>query len=205
MAKDPAFLFYSQDWIVGCQTLTMHERGQYITILAQMHQQGRMKEETICLLVGSVSDNLRAKFRITDDGFWYNERLEIESEKRSKYLNSRRENGLKGGRPTGKKLSKKPNNNHMAIHMEDENEDENEVKVKRGKKLFIPPTLEEVMAYFKQNGYLEEVGRKAHMGYSEAGWKDSYGKPVLNWKQKMINVWFREEHKIPSTLRPMVR
>ena len=70
--KDPAFLFYSQDWIVGCQTLTFEERGQYITIISQMHQQGRMKEETIRFLVGSVSDNLKSKFGIDENGFWFN-------------------------------------------------------------------------------------------------------------------------------------
>ena len=32
--------------------------------------------------------------------------------------------------------------------------------------------------------------------YSVANWTDSKGKPVLNWKQKAINVWFTNENKI---------
>ena len=64
MAKDPAFLFYSQDFIVGVQTMDFEDRGKYITLLAQMHQQGRMDEKTIRFLVGSVSDNLKNKFAI---------------------------------------------------------------------------------------------------------------------------------------------
>jgi hypothetical protein len=53
MAKDPAFLFYSSDFIVGTQTMNWEDRGKYITILALMHQQGRMDDETIRFLVGS--------------------------------------------------------------------------------------------------------------------------------------------------------
>ena len=78
MAKDPAFLFYSQDFIVGVQTMPFEDRGKYITILAQMHQQGRLSEETIRFLVGSVSDMLRLKFKVDEKGLWYNERLESE-------------------------------------------------------------------------------------------------------------------------------
>jgi hypothetical protein len=81
MAKNPAFLFYSQDFIVGTLTLNWEDKGKYIFILAQMHQQGRMDEETICFLVGSVSDNLKKKFKVDKNGLWYNERLEEESEK----------------------------------------------------------------------------------------------------------------------------
>ena len=101
--KDPAFLFYSEKFILGVQVLSFEDRGKYITILAIMHQQGRMNEETIRLLVGSVSDNLKKKFKIDEIGFWYNERLEIEIEKRKNFTNSRYENGVKGGRPKKEK------------------------------------------------------------------------------------------------------
>ena len=107
MAKDPAFLFYSQDFYTGVATLTIEDRGKYITLLCLMHQQGRMTEETIRFLVGSVSVNLKSKFRIDENGFWYNERLEIESEKRAKFTESRRNNGLAGGRPKSHKKAKK--------------------------------------------------------------------------------------------------
>lgn len=129
MAKDPAFLFYSQDWIVGCQTLTMEERGQYITLIANMHQQGRMDEETIRLLVGSLSVRLKKKFRIDSKGFYYNERLEEESLKRSKFTESRRNNGLLGGRPSSSEKTDrlpvaKPNAKATQNHMGNENENE---------------------------------------------------------------------------------
>ncbi len=67
------------------------------------------------------------------------------------------------------------------------------------KKEFIPPSLEEVLMFFKFKGYKEEVGRKAFDYYSNMGWKDSSGKPVLNWKGKMIAVWFKDENKFPKS------
>lgn len=102
--KDPAFLFYSDRFVSGVQTMNFEDRGKYITLLALMHQQGRMDEETIRFLVGSVSDKLKSKFKIDDNGLWYNETLESESDKRRKFVESRTLNGSKGGRPkdTGK-------------------------------------------------------------------------------------------------------
>jgi len=124
--KDPAFLFYTQDFIVGVQTMPFEDRGKYITILCQMHQQGRMDEETISFLVGSISDKLKGKFKIDNQGLWFNERLEIEMGKRRGFVDSRRENGSKGGRPKkpSAKPSAKPNGYPKKNLSEDVNEDE---------------------------------------------------------------------------------
>jgi hypothetical protein len=66
-----------------------------------------LSEKTIRLSVGSVSVDVLAKFKQDENGLLYNERLEIEIEKRSNFINTRRTNGLKGGRP--KAENKKPN------------------------------------------------------------------------------------------------
>ena len=105
--RDPAFLFYSSDFLTGCASLTMEERGQYITLLCLEHQLGRLSEKTIRLSVGSVSVDVLAKFKQDETGLFFNERLEIEIEKRSNFIDTRRNNGLKGGRP--KAENKKPN------------------------------------------------------------------------------------------------
>lgn len=68
-------------------------------------------------------------------------------------------------------------------------------KRKKGKK-FIPPSLNDVVKYFSENGYSKDSGKKAFQYYSTGDWKDSTGKPVKNWKQKMIAVWFKPENKI---------
>lgn len=69
----------------------------------------------------------------------------------------------------------------------------------------VPPTLIEVMAYFLENGYQESLAQKAFKHYDIAGWKDTNGKIVKNWKQKMNTVWFKDENKIqPVQQRKMV-
>ena len=112
--KDPAILFYTSDFLTGTIYLNFEERGKFIYLLCTMHQHGRLSEETIRLLVGSISVNLSKKFKIDDDNMWYNERLEAEAEKRANFTLSRRNNGKQGGRPK----NKEPIGNLMVNHMD---------------------------------------------------------------------------------------
>ena len=123
MAKDPAFLFYSSDFLNGVADLTMEERGQFITLLCLQHQKGTLTDKTIRLSLGSVSVDVLSKFSKDKDGNFFNERLQEEIEKRIQFTESRRNNGSKGGRP---KNNTKPLG--LAKHnlMEDVNENENE-------------------------------------------------------------------------------
>jgi hypothetical protein len=128
--KDPAFLFYSSDFLSGISDLTMEERGQFITLLCLQHQKGFLNEKTIRLSVGSVSVDVLSKFKKDEQENFFNERLKIEIEKRNNFTESRRNNGLLGGRPKENKKPKgkpnsKPKNNHMDNHMGNENENEN--------------------------------------------------------------------------------
>jgi len=72
---------------------------------------------------------------------------------------------------------------------------------KKRVKAFSPPTLLEVQDYFFENGYTKESGLKSFNYYNTAQWKDSTGKQVKNWKQKMIAVWFKDENKIVKNER----
>lgn len=63
---------------------------------------------------------------------------------------------------------------------------------------FAPPSLEDVREYFTSKGYASGAADKAFAYYNEAGWRDSKGNKVKNWKQKMISVWFKEENKIKT-------
>lgn len=62
-------------------------------------------------------------------------------------------------------------------------------------KVFTPPILSDVISYFVENGYTEQSAEKAFRYYNDAGWKDSKGNKVKNWKQKMQGVWFKDENK----------
>lgn len=59
---------------------------------------------------------------------------------------------------------------------------------------FMPPKLEEVDAYCKErNNYVD--AKRFFDYYSAGNWKDKDGKPVKNWKQKMIANWERNATK----------
>jgi predicted phage replisome organizer len=80
----------------------------------------------------------------------------------------------------------------------------NDIKERR-KKQFVPPTLEEVKAYCQQRG--NKVDAQRFFDYYESGkWTDREGKPVVNWKQKMIANWEKkaeeQEASRPQTVRP---
>ena len=105
--SSPAFLFYSSDFLNGVADLTMEERGQYITMMCLQHQKGALSEKTIRLCLGSVSVDVLSKFKQDENGLYYNERLKDEIDKREQFVDSRKFNGKKGGRPK----------NHMVNHM----------------------------------------------------------------------------------------
>jgi hypothetical protein len=66
-----------------------------------------------------------------------------------------------------------------------ENKKENKNKNENEKKNTPPPTLEEVKAWFIEQGSTAEQGAKAWQYYSDGNWHDANGKPVKNWRQKM--------------------
>ena len=98
-SKDPAFLFYSADFLVGVMDLTDEETGQYIKLICLQHQKGRLKKESIYRMFPNISDCVLEKFEIDENGLYYNPRVEEEIEKRNKYIEAQRSNGAKGGRP----------------------------------------------------------------------------------------------------------
>jgi hypothetical protein len=68
-----------------------------------------------------------------------------------------------------------------------------------------PPSLGEVKSYFQENGYSQKTAIKAFKYYNEPMeerggrvWKDSNGKTVRSWKQKMRGVWFKSENEAPK-------
>lgn len=94
MAKDPAFLFYSSDFLVGTQLFNMEQRGKYITLLCLQHQSGHILEEDMIKTCGTYDKDIFRKFEQDINGLYYNKRLEEECNKRAVYTNSRRINRL---------------------------------------------------------------------------------------------------------------
>jgi uncharacterized protein YdaU (DUF1376 family) len=196
MSKDPAFLFYSQDFITGTMFFTDEQVGKYTRLLCAQHQHGHLTIEQVNYICRTNEPTILKKFVQDQDGLFFNERLEEEMKKRKSFCDSRKEN-------IKKRYNKKCNTTYVATnveHMENENENENINKEKgvRGEKQLKKPTLEEVKQYFREKGYTEQSAITAYEYYEAGGWIDSRGKKVKNWKQKMIAVWFNEQNKIKT-------
>lgn len=122
MAKDPAVLFYTSDFLSGTSFFSYEEKGKYITLLCQQHQLGYIPKNHMISVCGSLDNQVVDKF-ITDDGEkYYNKRMRDEAEKRVKYCESRSNN--KSGRKKSEIICESYEN-HMLLHMENGNENIN--------------------------------------------------------------------------------
>lgn len=144
-------------------------------------------------------------FAFTDDGkCFYSESFKKRMELKDEKTETARNNANKRwNNATAKQTHKESDATALQPHVKSDALKESKVKESKERKegeekaiAFIPPTLSEVQAYFQTNGYSQDAGTKAFTYYDTGGWKDSSGKKVKNWKQKMQAVWFRPEHKI---------
>lgn len=110
MAKDPAVLWYWNDWHGGTCTISRFLKGCYMDLLHAQFNIGNLSIEEIRTVLGSdfgsAWPTLQKKFKQDDKGLFFNERLVTESIKRKAYTKSRRDNLT--------------DNLEMFSHMEDE-------------------------------------------------------------------------------------
>lgn len=121
--KDPAFLFYPNDWLGGTMGMSFEEKGAYLELLLMQFNRGHMTEHMIRHMVGHLWDKLKVKFLVDDAGLYYNPRLKEEHENRKRYSESRRNNLLGANQHTKKR-------GHMGSHMENENINEDKTLFK---------------------------------------------------------------------------
>lgn len=145
MAKDPAFLFYPADWIGGTMGMTFEQKGAYMELLMLQFNRGHMTTHMIGHTVGQVFGQIQDKFKKDENGLWYNQRLDVEKEKRQAYTQSRRNNIL-GENQHNKDIGHM--DGHMIGHMVNVNKDIN--------KSIIVSNIEERKKIFKTelNSYL---------------------------------------------------
>ena len=86
--KDPAFLLYTSDFLTGVTLMNYEQRGKYITLLCLQHQEGHLTEEDMLAICGKRDEKIFAKFLKDEGGLYYNDRLDVEKEKRRKYTES---------------------------------------------------------------------------------------------------------------------
>jgi len=126
MSKDPAFLWYPNDYMGGTMGMTFEEKGAYVHLLMMQFNRGHMTSHMIGQEVGQLWDKLRDKFTQDAAGLWYNQRLELEINRRQSFVKSRRNNVLGVNQYTKKEEESKEEDSghmdgHMTSHMENEN------------------------------------------------------------------------------------
>ena len=94
MAKDPALLFYTSDFLSTTQGLSLEEIGMLIKLLCIQHQNGHLSKKAVKLAVGEATEDVLSFFKLDENGLYYNERLDNEKKRRADYSESRRKNRL---------------------------------------------------------------------------------------------------------------
>lgn len=124
MAKDPAVLFYTSDFLSGTFTMTDEQVGRYMRLLCIQHQKGMLTAQDMQSICKAYDEQVYSKF-VKDGEFFYNERMKNESERRKKFSESRRKNAES---PKNQTINKQKNEKAYAKHMETETEIETVTK-----------------------------------------------------------------------------
>ena len=115
MSKDPAFLFYSSDFLTGTMFMDNEQVGKFIRLMCAQHQKGRLSEKDMLKICITHDEDIFSKFERDEAGLYFNTRLEEEVDKRKAYSESRRNNRKK-------KEDIINTSNSYVQHMENENE-----------------------------------------------------------------------------------
>jgi hypothetical protein len=181
MAKDKKSFVAYCDWLESFEELTDEEAGRLAKHLFRyvndLNPEPPDKITKMCFI--PIKQSLKR------DLVKYEERAD-----------RARENGAKGGRPKTQKTQsvisepKKPDS--VSVNVNDNvNVKDDGIK---------PPSLEEVISYFDENGYTKESATKMFEYYEESRkprgrvWKDGRGNTVKNWKQKARSIWFKDDN-----------
>jgi len=113
MAKDPAVLFYTSDFLSGTFTMDNEQVGKYIRLLCLQHQKGKLSEKDMLSICKAYDNEIWDKFKV-EDGLYYNDRMYNETIRRQKFSESRRNNA--------KSPKKESTSEAYAEHMETETE-----------------------------------------------------------------------------------
>lgn len=165
--KDPAFLFYSSDFLSGTMLMTDEEIGQYIKLLCLQHQKGHLKEKDMLNICKTYNEDIFSKFKKDEEGNYYNERLEYEANKRKAYSESRRNNRKK--KETYEKDMKNICNSYEQ-HMGNANANENRNINKNNSKVndSCVNDLQVIIDFYNENiGLITPYGLEILSSYAE--------------------------------------
>lgn len=166
--KDPAFLFYSSDFLSGTMLMSDEEIGQYIKLLCLQHQKGHLKEKDMLSVCKTHNEDIFSKFIKDEEGNYYNERLEYEANKRKAYSESRRNNRKKKEEKETYEEDMKNICNSYEKHMENENANENINKNNKKVNDSCVNDLQDIIEFYNENiGLITPYGLEVLSSYIE--------------------------------------
>jgi len=142
MAKDPAVLFYTSDFLSGTFTMTNEQVGKYMRLLCLQHQKGVLSEKDMINVCGTYDEDVFLKFEKEGKNF-LNKRMKEEADRRQNFCESRRKS-RQGSK--NQSINEKTYVKRMETETENENEDVN-INETETEKLIIPKLFSE----FKKN------------------------------------------------------
>lgn len=223
MSKDPAFLFYPNDYIGGTMGMSFEEKGAYIELLMLQFNRGHMTSHMIGQAVGQIWDNIQCKFKVDGEGLYYNPRLDEEVKKRQNFVDSRK-NNISGVNQYTKSKGHKSSHmdGHMTSHMEDEDVNRNIVistgiggtkdareELSKVITLYMDrininpsPSCIESLKFYTENMGAEVVCKSINIAIDEKALKWSYVEAILkNWMQQKVKT-VADIERIEAARRP---
>ena len=146
-----------------------------------------------------------ALFTVKEDRIFYSEslnrRMQLFNESRAKRSEAGRlGNTARWGVSQTHRNAIAMQSQSLAIKIKESKVKESKVNTTpKNTNVFIPPSLDEVVEYFDDNGYTRDAAERAYAYYTERNWVDSKGSQVKNWKSKCIAVWFKPENRKPES------
>lgn len=204
------FKFSPSDWMMGrIQRQPAQVQVDFIRLCCKYWQKdcALLSEDAQLEAIDSYDVLVRHRFITLDEDYirisFLDEQYEFANAKRNKASEAGKRSAEVRKRSTDVQQTFNGGSTDAEQIRVDKSRVDTEEKRERKKSVAAPPPLlDEVIAYFKENGYTEDAARRAWNYYNaslvDGGrvWKDGKGQTVKSWKQKMQSVWFKDEYKI---------
>lgn len=209
--SDPGFTFYADNFLGGTLFFTDEQVGKYMRALCAQKMTGHLTLEQLNVFAKNDSSVI-SKFTTDENGLYYNVRLQKEIDKKDKFSKIQSEKANKrwdeenagaytGALPGHSSGICPPEGNAIyetesisRFNIKSSIKLKDSVKKERLERKFIPPLFEEFEKFCIEHNH-QKIAKQAYEGYAVADWHDSRGKAIKNWKQKLIQVWFREDNE----------
>lgn len=178
--QDPAVLWYTADFLVGTMTMTDEQVGKYARLLNIQHQRGHLSYDEMIAICKTEDPIIFKKFKLDEEGLYYNVRMDKEADRRHKYVISRgfgkkKEKAIPGSAPD-------PLNGVPPEILKEEGVPPSEPVQKDPR--FKRPTVSEVKKYCQQRGNTVNA-EKFVAFYDSKGWMVG-SNSMKNWKRAVV-------------------